>query len=418
MFAVGFAPLANPEAIVNSKLALAFLDAGWEVDVVTRNLSGVCSYDYGSDWVDPWLPLRPITHAPDYSSEGSVKRIIDTVWSGLESGHPVDGCRWAVKALSLALGLHYRNPYDFVISRALPDSSHLPAMIFAEKTGTPWIANWNDPAPGKMPYPYGKGKDTYLGLFYERLLRNVEKKADWYTFPSDRLRNYIGSYLKVDIQKRSHVIPHVALKGTGVGSKGKNGYFTLCHAGSLYNGRDPEPFLVGLRRFLQTTRVQNRIRLVLVGLETAALESLAKELGLDSNINIMGSLGYSETLRCLGNSSVGLIIEGRHKEGIFLPSKFVDYVQAGKPVLAVTPRQSVLTDLISKHGGGIAVDCSSSEEISAALKTLYDSSQNGTLQERYKPDRLYGLFAPEAIVAQYDDIFGRLAKSKTQRKVR
>jgi len=103
MFSPAFAPLANPEAIVNSKLALAMLDAGWEVDIISRNLSGMTDYDYGSGWVEPWLPLKPHTHEIQYELGNKAKRLFDTGLSALKMGYLIDGCRWAKHAFDYAV---------------------------------------------------------------------------------------------------------------------------------------------------------------------------------------------------------------------------------------------------------------------------------------------------------------------------
>jgi len=63
MFAPGFAPYSFSENIVNSKLALAFKEHGWDVDVISRVDEGPL---YDADWDEPWLPLKPLTHTVVY----------------------------------------------------------------------------------------------------------------------------------------------------------------------------------------------------------------------------------------------------------------------------------------------------------------------------------------------------------------
>lgn len=409
IFAPAFAPFANPEAIVNSKLALAFLEAGYDIDVVTRNLADEWkSYNYGSGWVEPWLPLKDVTHIVSYKVGGRIQRWPETIWSCLRMRHPVDGCRWGMHALNLALELHRKRPYDVIISRSLPDAAHLPAMIFAKKTELPWIANWNDASGDKNPPPYGKGPNANLGYFYERFLGNVAAKASWYTFPSDRMRQYICGYLGLSIQKKSSTIPHVAIKHTFNSQSKRDTKFSITHAGNISIHRSPAIFFKGLAEFIKSNNLYNGFKLLFIGLEEVGIRKLAARFGLEENLQVTGTLSYRTTLDYLVASDILLVIEAPCDNGIYLPAKFVDYVQTGRPILAVTPRESTLNDVISSFGGGLAVNCQSSEDIAKGLLELYSSWKEGLIEERFGSERLFKQYAPETIIAAYEKIFKKL----------
>jgi glycosyltransferase involved in cell wall biosynthesis len=401
MFTPAFAPFANPEAIVNSKLALAFLDRGWEVDVVSRSLAEESKYNYGSEWVEPWMPLQKVTHVVKYSTGGSLSRFAGALWSGIRMGHPVEGCRWAAGAYDVGMGLHKRNPYDVILSR----SAHLPAMIMSRETGLPWIANWNDPSGDKNPPPYGKGAKERLGFLNERYLRDVSQHASWHTFPSERMRRYICGYLGSGSERKSSAIPHVALSQKTRGQRLGNSMFTVCHAGHISTHRNPETFLRGMAAFVQNTNLQTALKIVFIGLCDVNVQKLAEGFGLKENLHFAGPLGYFETLKKLAQSDVLLVMEADSPGGIYLPAKFVDYVQTSRPILAVSPKVSTLRDIISQYGGGIAADCLSSDDIGTALQEMYGHWKEGTLEEKLSSDRLYHLFAPEKVLAQYEQIF-------------
>ena len=409
MFAPAFAPFANPEAIVNSKLALAFLDGGWEIDVISRNLIGISKYDYGSDWIEPWLPLKRITHEVNYNSGGKLTRYISTVNAAAQLGwHFIDGCRWGYHALDLGLRLHRQKPYQVILSRSGPDSAHLPAMVLSQKTGLPWVANWNDASGDKNLPPYGEGPDARLGFFCERFLRDVARRANWHTFPSDRLKNYLCLYLGDETKKKGTTIPHAALRSSLRTKKQRNEDLTICYAGNISIQRNPEVFLRGLSDFLKGGDALGRVKLEVIGLTEIAIQELAIKLGIEKKVQMLGPMGYKETLRKLESSDVLLILEAPCQEGIYLPAKFVDYVQAKRPILAVTPKKSTVRDFMKTYGGGLAVDCDSPKEIYDALKRLHTHWKDGTLEKRYMSDILYNLFSPEKITSCYEEIFGRI----------
>jgi glycosyltransferase involved in cell wall biosynthesis len=401
MFAPAFAPFANPEAIVNSKLALDFINAGWDVDIISRNLSVESSYNYGSVWCEPWMPLKDKTHIVDNLGAGFVRRIYETISGAVRMHYPVEGCRWASKSYDIAMQLHKEKSYDIIVSR----QANLPAMTMSRKTGIPWIANWNDPAGDKNPPPYGKGPDAKEGYFAEKAMRATAEHASWHTFPSERLRNYMCQYLGQTAKKKSSVIPHAALDLGSFEELKKNDVFTICHAGHISSFRKPDVFLEAFSMFIAETGAYDKVRLNMIGIEDVGITELAAKYGISNNISFMGPMPYMATLKALGKSDLLLIIEAPTYEGIYLPAKFVDYVQTGRPILAISPKVGTLNDLLSAHGGGLAVDCTDKGDIYSVLICLYEDWKNGVFDRKYSSGRMKYLYSLESILSSYENIF-------------
>jgi glycosyltransferase involved in cell wall biosynthesis len=405
MFAPAFAPFTNPEAIVNSKLALAFLEAGWHIDVISRSLRDILAYNFGADWIEPWLPLKNHTYEITYEVGGKLNRFTDILASAFAVKYPIEGCRWAHRAYNLALKLHQEKKYQAILSRSSPDTGHLPGLAMAKVTNLPWITNWNDPSGDKHLPPLGKGMDAKLGFFEERFLDEVAQRACWLTFPSDRMRYYICGQLGNGVLEKSSTIPHIAMKFPQKENKKRGELFSICYTGNLYSGRNPETFLQGVVEFLKVKKAQKRFKLTIIGFENVGIKKLAETYGLQSNVELKGPLTYKDTLYSCAESEVLLVIEAPYEDGIYLPSKFVDYVQTGRPILAVSPINGTLHDIISVHGGGIAANCLSSKAIANALCELYSRWEVNSLDTDYSSDRLDYLFSPERIIESYEEIF-------------
>lgn len=401
MFAPGFAPYAASENIVNSKLALAFIDNGWHVDIISR----VDSDYYGAQWVEPWLSLKCKTHEVTYSHSGALDRLAERIINAAKTGYPIAGVRWATKALDVALKLHKSNHYQLILSRSTPDVAHLPAMLFAKKSGLPWIANWNDPV--KMPPPYGEGISMKFGYIYESFLKNVARSADYHTFPSERLKHYISDYLPID-PNRSLVIPHIAGPFIARGKSEGSNTFTICHAGHLDSMRSPDSFLEGLSLFIRKGSGRERVKFINIGLDNARLLERAKHFEVAAHVEIIGALSYPETLSRLRNSDLLLVVEAPCPEGIFLPSKFIDYVQTGRPILCVSPALGTLHDILNTHGGGLAVPPASASKVADALETFFAAWQRGDMDDLYGSNRLYEKYSPSTILKEYEGLFVRL----------
>jgi glycosyltransferase involved in cell wall biosynthesis len=165
---------------------------------------------------------------------------------------------------------------------------------------------------------------------------------------------------------------------------------------------------LGIAQLLRENTPKRNIKLVLIGIDEVKTIELAKKHGIASNVELLGILNYKACREVMLKSDVLTVIEAPCEEGIFLPSKFVDYVEAGRPILAISPKSSTLNDILSSKGGGIAVDRNSADEIYKSLCDLYSSWELGVLDAKYSSSCLYHIFSSETIVAKYEEIFNKL----------
>jgi hypothetical protein len=403
-----FAPLCYPpagsEAIATAKLLLAALDAGWEIDVISQSNFG--QY-YPTNMNGIWKPITRIIHNIEGIKKGGIFQSFSNS-SAAKSPNSLQSISWSWKALFLGLRLLSKKKYDFILSRATPQYGHLPALIVSRLSGVPWIANWSDPIPpDKAPPPYGQGPDAPILHYLQSYCSSVAHNATWHTFPCDRLRKYFCSYLP-ECTEKSSVIPHIALEDFRTKIQNNNG-FSLCHTGSL-TFRDPYIFLKGVRLFLQKVKIEDMFEIKFIGHPLENLRETVQNLGLDKIISIEQVKTYEETQEILARSNVLVVLEAPCKEGIFFPSKFVDFVQTGHPILAVSPVNGTLTDILTANGGGIAADCLSPDAVANAVKELYLAWRTGILDSKYGSSHLFSLFSEQQVLGQYLEIFERIKR--------
>lgn len=394
-------PLTGAEAIVSAKLAITLLNAGLEVDVITH--SEVARYYPETDGPF-WSRLRDALH-PVPALPGATRHILRST--------PLV---WSLRALRCARRLMTRARYDVIISRATPQYGHLPALLLSGSAGVPWVANWSDPMPpAKAPPPYGLGPEARIGYLAKTYLDAVCRKADWHTFPAERLRSYFLRY-QPSIRAKSSVIPHVAVIGINAGIAGRDEVFTISCSGSLTH-RDPTPFLKAFRSFLDTPAVSGMARAIFTGPTLAGIKQLVARMALEEWVTTEDVGTYENVLARTATSHVALNIETQEGEGIFLPSKIADIVQTGTPILTLSPRGGTVHELLQHSGGGIAVGGSDVEEIRAALVCLYQAWRDGSLMARYGSDRLLSLFGEDTVMESYRRVFRTIrvgVSSRTQ----
>lgn len=402
-------PPNNPEAFVNSNLAATFIAAGWHVTILTQSSKKDAWYPNDPE---AWGDLSQSVVTYNETEYTHFNRLFALLKIFVKCGHFVRGVSLcALPAIIKAFSIIAKEKrFDVILSRALPEEAHLSALIIAKKAGIPWIANWNDPVPGEKfpePFPGGRGKHASLGFWKDRFYRGVANRADWHTFPSERLRRYITDYLPKGIYEKSSVVPHIVLdKSARSFRKGRE--FTLMHAGSLQPPRSPDAFFKGVRLFRERNRLLLGFSVVFIVDRPDIVRNAAKSHGVEDVIRIENSRPYTEMSAVLTSADVLVIIEANMKEGIFLPSKFVDYVGTGRPILAISPKSGTIADILRTNGGGLAVDCESPDEIAVGIETLYKSWRHGVLDENYASDRLIKMFDKESVMKRYFEIFSKL----------
>lgn len=397
-------PPVNAEAIVNCKLALAMLQAGWSLDVVADQASVVRFYPgHGRQW----NPLPSVMHA--IGREGLPGKLITVARLLVRPiPSPFNGMRWVAAAVEVAADLTRRNTYDVILSRSIPDYAHSAAAYVHERTGIPWIAHWNDPMPYyKMPLTYGEGPNARMRPHHAWLYRKIMRRAAWLTFACERMRRYMLQYLPRAAGAKSSVIPHIAAARFGRTRARRNDGFVLCHAGSLYPPRDARILLEGVKRFLARTGTE-ALRLQFIVDRPEPLRAAASSLGLDRFVAFEPLRPYEEMPDVLVAADVLVIVEANLSESVFFPSKLIDCAQVGRPILAIGPRHGTISDILQAHGGGIAADVRSPESVADALEMLWRAWMEGTLESSYGSRTLLSQFGEEPVLDLYRELFNRI----------
>lgn len=385
MFAPYCYPPSSAEAIVASKFVMAAVRDGWQIDVVVR-AGDIEWYPSGHNKI--WLPLVPVVHHVTGPMFFSTKFNFFLARFG--------SIIWVIKAVLLGRKLIMSNGgYDVIISRATPQYGHLPAWILTRFTRVPWIANWSDPMPqNKAPKPYGHGSHGRISFVQRMYLSVIGRAATCHTFPCSRLLRYCASYIP-GVMNRSFVIPHIALNQFRTNAAGSEPRFILCHTGSL-TFRPPDVLFQAISKL--TDKIGENIFLHFVGPDVRETLDKAEHYGIERLVTVEGSKMYEETQSVLSRASVLVVIEAQCEEGIFLPSKFADFVQTNRPILAISPVSGTLADVLSAHGGGIAADCSSVDKVALAVETMYLAWVDGTLEKKYQSGHLFGLYGEDVVM--------------------
>jgi hypothetical protein len=403
-----FPPTRDSEAFCSGKMVQALQQQGAEVTTVYLQAPYLRGRQDGSGM---WHSLQATSIGlgdpvgrDRARAVGCMLRFRTLVWP-----------RWIGSVVRRAGDLHRAARFDLVYSRSLPMFGHVAGFWASRKLRIPWVANINDPWDEHLfPGRQRQAPSCWHARLSEHWLRKTLRGADLVTFPCARLARFTTRIASVRV--RAEIVPHV---GTAAAPAERHQEFRLVHAGKLGNseitGRSSRALLTGLRRFLdQVPDGGAAVRLVLVGPEDAQSNALIEDLGLRAAVRSVGLVSYEQSLSYIAAASACILIEAPMPEGIYLPSKLADYIVAGKPVLALSPRIGTLSDFAGPSL--MIVDQGDEQQIQCAFLRLYEDHCQRRMAA--PAPTLVDWFSPERIAAHFLKTVSELPQMQMRRAAR
>lgn len=400
--APGYLPYTFSENLCSGKLVYALQEHGWEIDVISRKDEGIT---YCSEWKEPWLLLQKYTFEVSYPFGNKLEKFFDVISSSVQmKTFPVAGIRWARRAYEKAVELYGKKPYDAVLTRSPNDISHIVGLKLKQKFGVRWIANWNDPASTIWPQPYTHHYPYYKWKIEQSYTLRCLKNADVNTFPSQSLLDHFMVHFPLLKNQRTTVIPHIGLSNSLYRSQKavKKDKFSLCHSGNLSVERNPELVFKALREIINEGNTS--IQFDIMGNVNEFVEKKIEKYSLQKYVRFVGSFPYMEALHKMEKYDALVLLEANLDKGIFFASKFTDYAQINRPILAISPSSGFANSIINERGGGVVVDNCDCKSIKDGILTLYKGWEAGSLGQDYDTEKLYSVFSVEYITNLYEQL--------------
>lgn len=318
-----------------------------------------------------------------------------------------DRLPWVPHAISAAMDVMRRTSVDAVFSTSPFLAGHFAARWIKARCGLPWIADFQDPIcdnpfrTRRWPYPYDPLIERSFFRHADRVIANTDTvAAAWrqrYPVLSGKISVLWNSFDPREDIAIAEVPPRP--------------YRILAHVGTLYGGRDPSRIMSALDRLEVSA---SDVRLKLVGpIEPQLLE---RRKSMFDRLEQKGVLEYgnrlverSEALKETAEADTLLLLDINERNASFqVPSKLLDYIRYGKPILAYTPKDSPVERILARSGiSYVAIDPTedpAAEELK--IRTFlelpaeprranpwFDETFNAETQARTVADLLDGLFA-------------------------
>ena len=297
---------------------------------------------------------------------------------------------WELGSRSEVLKVIRQENIDLVYTTSAPYSDHLLGLYIKKKMPqVKWVADFRDEWTNN-PYT--------LDNPYNPVRTSVEKKMEYSVLVgADALitntpvmrRNFVNNNnLKGD---NFYVIPNgydVEDFADYNREKPSNSRFTLVYTGALYGRRKPDTFFEAIKQLKEEGKIEGgKLKVRLIGnYHKDKLQAQIDSYGLTDQIEIVGYVPHNECIRCQLGADVLVLIEGCGRgSDAFYTGKIFEYMNTGRPVLAVLPENGAAADLVRESKIGVVAHTENVEAIKTALKGYYDSWTEGRLE--FSPDR-------------------------------
>ncbi len=306
---------------------------------------------------------------------------------------------WVPKAERAALGFLPDSGFapDALISFGQPWSDHLLGLRLKKYLGLPWIAHFSDPWTD-APF----NRRFFLANIINRPLEaGVVRHADRVIFTSEETLDLVMSKYPSSWRVKARVLPHGYEPDLYLSRAGyQKGSLILRYVGNFGGNRSPEPLFEALAQiYRETPAALDDISVELVGwTPSRMLKSPAYRCLPAGVIKIIPTVVYSKSLEMMKEADLLLVIDAPAELSVFLPSKLVDYLGAGVPILGIVP-PGASAKLIGRLGGKVA-DPSNLREVASALACSIDICRarrtapvaipwgNESVRAEYRADRV------------------------------
>ncbi|MFC6327531.1 glycosyltransferase [Alloalcanivorax gelatiniphagus] len=328
-------------------------DAGLHIDIVTsKNPTLYMPYDSS---LEVFLrDVRQIINLPLLESRYTnviLRKIFPSIMSMPDSK----------KSFSFWAYLVCRNlkeSPDIIYSRSYPLSSTMMAYRLQQHYRCPWVLHLSDPWTINPLRPSEPAKD-----WNATMESRCFSAATILSFTSDKtLLRYAELY--PNFAHKMVVFPNVFdpddLKDKRWKKKKK---MKLVYTGGLVGTRTPKIIVDAFNLIRAYNKdVLSKIEVVLAG----EVDRGVKKILEDQNLGIkhVGLLAFDQAIELQSDADILLLIDTPTKnsdDAMFFPSKLLDYMLAGRRVIAVTDRGSCTADVVRNSGLGDVVDHNDAE---------------------------------------------------------
>lgn len=296
---------------------------------------------------------------------------------------------WAGRARAAAARRLEAGGIDALLTTSPPDSVHLAGGRLAGRFRVPWVADFRDPW---IALHFREPPTAWHRARHEAMERRVLGAADLVLAASRTHRDEIAP-----LARRAEHLPNgFEPAADAAPAPADPDHFRLAFTGTLSLMEDAGTLLEAVHDVLAAhPEARRRLRVDLAGPYDLDYEDRALALGLKGIVRFAGPLPHGES-RALQRAADALLLWKPRGEGYrtMVPGKLYEYLDAGRPVVALLPGADEAAGLV-RNAGGTVLPPGDRVALARELETRYMAwRQHGRVRDE-RPAWLDGHARPQ-----------------------
>jgi len=269
------------------------------------------------------------------------------------------------------------NPVDVLISTGPPHSMHLIALGLKQKMNIPWLADFRDPWTNIDFYD-----DLKLTLRSDRKHHKLEKQV---VETANRVL-VIGNGMAEDLRNIHHRNYDIITNGYDELQAEKaaelDASFSIAHIGSMVRTRNPEIFWKALSEIvIENKTFSGDLEIKLIGQIDISVRQSIQSYKLEEFVTYTEYLSHDDVRKVQSQSQVLLLlIINTPNAKLVVTGKIFEYLNSGRPILCVGPKDGDAAHILSETQTGHTVDYNDVEDLKNTIVEYYKQYKMGILK--------------------------------------
>lgn len=304
-----------------------------------------------------------------------------SVWVRSNFFIPDARAMWIRPSVKFLLQYLKENPVDAIFTDGPPHTNTRIATILKQKTGIPWLSDYQDPW-SQVDY-FQELILTKWGL-KKHLKQEQEafQAADKTTIVSPTWKKDLESIgaKKVDViywgydpedYSNVQIVPKIKSK------------FSMLHAGVMGFDRNPIQLFIAIKELsLEVDGFIHDFKLILYGQVDQSVKESISEANIESMVNYAGNVVRKEAINGIFSAQILMLLLNQQPNAMGrVPGKLFEYLASKRPIFNLGPDQSDVAKLLKNANAGVNYKYEDKKGIKKYLHSQYLKFKNGTLSQ-------------------------------------
>ena len=312
-----------------------------------------------------------------------------------------DARKFWIKPASKFLNDYLKNnEIDAIVSTGPPHTTHMIALNVVKKNKIPWLADFRDPWTN-IDFYHKLKLTSWADKKHKRLEQEVLVKAN-------QVITVSWSWAE-DFHEIAGRMPMVITNGydpedfVTIGDVSLDEKFTITHAGSLNDDRNPHSLWKALSELIEAQEgFSKNLEIKFIGQVASSAIHELEQYGLGKYLKKIDNLPHNKVVSELVKSQLLLLpLNDTPNINGVVPGKLYEYIGANRPIICIGKLDGDAAKIINETNAGSVTEFNDVDSLKESIRSYYQSYQNNNLKveskdyEKYSRKLLAGQIAEE-----------------------